>query len=66
MELLIQEKGYLTDTCLSAQDKYKAYLDFFQIKYAKHDCWFTDVSGEIFYEFVGSFVGVGETTGTTN
>lgn len=28
-----QEKGYLTDTCLAAQDKYKAYLDFFRIKY---------------------------------
>lgn len=29
------EKGYLTDTCLSAQDKYKAYLDYFRIKYEK-------------------------------
>lgn len=28
-----QEKGYLTDTCLVAQDKYKAYLDFFRIEY---------------------------------
>ena len=27
------EKGYLTDTCLAAQDKYKAYLDFFRIVY---------------------------------
>ncbi|MBQ2846581.1 MAG: Fic family protein [Firmicutes bacterium] len=27
------EKGYLTDTCLSAQDKYKSYLDYFRIKY---------------------------------
>lgn len=27
------EKGYLTDTCLSAQDKYKAYLDYFRIEY---------------------------------
>ena len=27
------EKGYLTDTCLAAQDKYKAYLDFFRIAY---------------------------------
>ncbi len=27
------EKGYLTDTCLTAQDKYKAYLDYFRIKY---------------------------------
>lgn len=22
------EKGYLTDTCLTAQDKYKVYLDY--------------------------------------
>ena len=28
-----KEKGYLTDTCLTAQDKYKAYLDYFRIKY---------------------------------
>ena len=27
------EKGYLTDTCLVAQDKYKAYLDYFRIAY---------------------------------
>ena len=27
------EKGYLTDTCLIAQDKYKAYLDYFRIPY---------------------------------
>ena len=27
------EKGYLTDTCLTAQDKYKAYLDYFRIDY---------------------------------
>lgn len=27
------EKGYLTDTCLSAQDNYKALLDYFKIKY---------------------------------
>ena len=27
------EKGYLTDTCLIAQDKYKAYLDYFRIMY---------------------------------
>ena len=25
------EKGYFTDTCLTAQDKYKAYLDYFRI-----------------------------------
>jgi Fic family protein len=27
------EKGYLTDTCLTAQDRYKAYLDYFRISY---------------------------------
>ena len=27
------EKGFLTDTCLTAQDKYKAYLDYFRIAY---------------------------------
>ena len=27
------EKGYLTDTCLTAQDRYKAYLDYFRILY---------------------------------
>ena len=27
------EKGYLTDICLTAQDKYKAYLDYFRITY---------------------------------
>ena len=27
------EKDYLTDTCLTAQDKYKAYLDYFRIGY---------------------------------
>ncbi len=27
------EKGYLTDTCLAAQDQYKAYLDYFRIQY---------------------------------
>lgn len=26
------EKGYLTDTCLTVQDKYKAYLDYFRIE----------------------------------
>lgn len=25
--------GYLTDTCLTAQDNYKAILDYFKIKY---------------------------------
>ena len=28
-----QEKGYLTDTCLSAQDTFKNYLDYFRIPY---------------------------------
>ncbi len=28
-----QEKGYLTDTCLSAQDTFKQYLDYFRINY---------------------------------
>lgn len=28
-----REKGYLTDTCLTAQDRYKAYLGYFRIKY---------------------------------
>ena len=27
------ERGYLRDTCLTAQDKYKAYLDYFRIRY---------------------------------
>ena len=28
-----KEKGYLIDTCLAAQDRYKAYLDYFRIAY---------------------------------
>ena len=28
-----QEKGYLLDTCLTAQDRFKAYLDYFRIVY---------------------------------
>lgn len=28
-----KENGYLTDTCLAAQDRYKAYLDYFRIEY---------------------------------
>ena len=27
------ERGYLKDTCLTCQDRYKAYLDYFRIKY---------------------------------
>lgn len=29
------EKGYLVDTCLSAQDKFKKWLDYFKIEYTK-------------------------------
>lgn len=29
------EKGYLRDTCLTAQDRYKQYLDYFEIKLLK-------------------------------
>ena len=28
-----REKGYLVDTCLTAQDRFKAYLDYFRISY---------------------------------
>ena len=28
-----KEKGDLTDICLTVQDKYKAYLDYFRIAY---------------------------------
>lgn len=28
-----RERGYLTDTCLAAQDKFKKYLDYFRIPY---------------------------------
>ena len=28
-----QERGWLTDTVLTAQDRFKAYLDYFQIEY---------------------------------
>lgn len=28
-----RERGYLTDTCLAAQDKFKKYLDYFKITY---------------------------------
>ena len=28
-----REKGYLTDTCLAAQDQFKKYLDYFRITY---------------------------------
>ncbi len=29
----IGERGYLRDTCLMAQDKFKKYLDYFEVKY---------------------------------
>jgi Fic family protein len=28
-----KEQGFLTDACLTAQDRYKAYLDYFRIRY---------------------------------
>ena len=28
-----KQKGYLTDTCLTAQDRFEKYLDYFKIKY---------------------------------
>lgn len=28
-----QERGYLIDTCLAAQDKFKKYLDYFRVQY---------------------------------
>lgn len=28
-----KERGYLRDTCLAAQDRFKTYLDYFKIKY---------------------------------
>ena len=31
------EKGYLTDTCLSVQDKFRTYLDYFKIPYSVPD-----------------------------
>ncbi len=33
LSMWMHEKGYLVDTCLSAQDKFKAYLDYFKIEY---------------------------------
>ena len=29
------ERGYLIDTCLMAQDKFKNYLDYFKVPYIK-------------------------------
>lgn len=28
-----KEPGYLMDTCLAAQDKFKAYMDYFGLEY---------------------------------
>lgn len=30
-----EEKGFLRDTCLAAQDKFKKYLDYFRIEYSE-------------------------------
>ena len=30
-----REKGFLTDTCLSAQDTFKSWLDYFRVPYEK-------------------------------
>ncbi len=30
-----REKGFLTDTCLSAQDTFKTWLDYFRVPYEK-------------------------------
>lgn len=32
-----REKGYLRDTCLTAQDQFKVYLDYFRIPYCKDE-----------------------------
>lgn len=32
-----QERGYLIDTCLAAQDQFKKYLDYFRISYEEWD-----------------------------
>lgn len=32
-----RERGYLRDTCLMAQDKFKTYLDYFQIPYKNQE-----------------------------
>lgn len=32
-----QERGYLRDTCLAAQDEFKAYLNYFRIPYKKQE-----------------------------
>ena len=37
--------GYLTDTCLTAQDQYKAFLDYFRIDYSKEQLLSADEKG---------------------
>ena len=32
---VIQEKEYLIDTCLEAQDQFKVHLDYFRTEYDK-------------------------------
>ena len=32
-----EEQGFLKDTCLTAQDRYKQYLDYFKINYLEGD-----------------------------
>ena len=41
------EKGYLIDTCLSCQDKYKVWLDYFRIGY-----WFGRKTNERLFKIV--------------
>ena len=38
------DKEYLKDTCLSAQDQYKAYLDYFRIPYQENKVKQSDIS----------------------
>ena len=32
-DITTDERGYLIDICLSTQDQYKRYLDYFRIEY---------------------------------
>ena len=50
-----REKGYLMDTCLTAQDRYKAYLDYFScvyIEFVSSNCYCFSVSLKQFDHFV--------------
>lgn len=38
-----REQGYLTDTCLTAQDRFKKYLDYFRIEYQDQDSNFDEM-----------------------